>query len=313
MRFKQTLISILLVLMTITVFSDGGFFRIADPIGPYMIRSDMQRAAILYDEENNEEKLILQIVLNSELDQVGWIIALPSMPQMYEWEHEDIFEVLNNITNKALSDDDSKRPGCVGMVGGCSASGGDGLYFHETITVGQLDLTPIQAENSEALITWLVNNEVSFADIDEEVKTELRDIMDTYIQNNWVFIYGKFNIEQGYYGNTQLLTFDFDVGMPFYPMQLTKIQQKIFHQDYLDVRLWLIADDYYRFITIKDNQPAPYNEYVGVDYNEHFSIEPGETTQKLLELDSAAAKQISFFSFEYSDSRAFEDIWFATK
>jgi len=312
MNLKKLMFLVLFVLMTITAFSDGGFYPIRDPIGPYQIRSDMQRAAILYDDTENKERLILQILLGAELDQVGWIIALPSMPEMYEWEHEDIFEVLNKITNDALTETPSKRPGCM-MIGGCAMSGDPGLHFYDTVTVGQLDLTPIQAENSQALITWLVNNDVSFEDIDEDTYLDLTAIMDHYIQNEWIFIYGKFSIEPDHYGTTQLLTFDFDCYKPFYPMMLTKIQQKMFNQAYLEVRLWVIADKFYQLMTIENNQPAPYNDFVDIHTNEHFSIEPSEKTQTVLELENEDIKKISFFDLDYDDLKAFEDIWFEVK
>src|SRR6056297_1921517 len=309
MKFKRLMLFVLLVVMAITAFSDGGFYRIVDPIGSYRIRTDMQRAAILYDDTTNKERLILQILLAAELDQVGWIIALPSMPDMYEWEHDNIFEVLNKITNEALTEDHSKKPGCMGITGGCAASGDTGLHFFETVSVGQLDLTPIQAENSQALITWLINNEVSFEDIDEDTYMELMDIMDHYIQNEWIFIYGKFNIEPDHYGTTQLLTFDFDCYKPFYPMMLTKIQQKMFNQAYLEVRLWVIADQFYQLMTIENNQPAPYNDFVDIFTKANFSIEPSQETQTVLELENDGSKKFSFFDLDYDDLKAFEDIW----
>ena len=199
------------------------------------------------------------------------------------------------------------------MIGGCAMSGDPGLYFFDTVTVGQLDLTPIQAENSQALITWLINNDVSFEDIDEDTYLELMDIMDHYIQNEWIFIYGKFNIEPDHYGTTQLLTFDFDCYKPFYPMMLTKIQQKMFNQAYLEVRLWVIADQFYQLMTIENNQPAPYNDFVDIYREAHFSIEPSQETQTVLGLETQGSKKISFFDLDYGDLNAFEDIWFQIK
>jgi len=301
---------VLFVITTITVFSDGSFFRMIDPLGAYTIRSDMQRAAILYNETSDRERLILQIALNSELDEVGWIIALPSMPDMYEWEHDEIFPFLNEMTNKVIEEENKPRPGCMGLPGGCVAEGNGGLYFFETISVGQLDLTPIQAVNAQALVTWLRNNEVSFENINEAISTELEEIFTQYIDRNWIFIYGKFNIQPDYYGSTQLLTFDFNSDMPFYPMLLTKIQQKMFSQAYLNVRLWLITDELYRIIAMEDGQPTEYNDYVRFNHHLRFSFEPDLDLQSVLGLSGHETKNVLFLSLDYIDHKAFEDIWF---
>lgn len=206
---------LLTAINTLPALADGGLF----PPPDYYVYETGQEAAIFFDQ--GREILILTATFKGEVKDFGWVIPVPSKPEVSKGSDE-VLENLREIV--------AERYRYVGIAESPMLGGYE--QYRETVTVIEtkkidyLELSVLTATDSEALAKWLKDNGYQYPQ-------ESTWILNDYIQNQWFFIAVKISPEaenapavaQGLAeGHVTPLKIEFSVKNPVYPLRISGIE-----------------------------------------------------------------------------------------
>ncbi|MFA4931244.1 MAG: DUF2330 domain-containing protein [Patescibacteria group bacterium] len=204
---KKIWLFILLLLVPSVVMADGGLVYMPQ----HYAREADQKAIITY--HDGTENLILSINFESDSDDFGWIVPVPSRPEVSEIRG-DIFERVSEMVRKpVMSYDYEKTP--ISSFGGSSDTGSY-VEVLETKIVGDLITKVVDTNDSQFFYEWLQENNYEFP-------AGREDILDHYINNDWYFILSKVVPGREKSGDTQPIKITFETDKIVFPMKMTQI------------------------------------------------------------------------------------------
>ena len=156
----KKLIFLLPLLLVSYASADGVFFHhyYEDVYEP------SQKAIIFFD--NGKEKLILQVRYEGNVSDFGWIVPLPSVPEMEKVEAEIFYELSILTSNESINFGEHSRK--------------DGVTLIKQEQVGIYNVSIVNATNASLLIQWATKNGYFLPEgIDEAVQY--------YIEKKWCF------------------------------------------------------------------------------------------------------------------------------
>ncbi|MFH1574778.1 MAG: DUF2330 domain-containing protein [Acidobacteriota bacterium] len=226
MRTMSLLIAAILGLSASQAAADGVFVwrnRNVDILEPE------QKAFILFD--GGWEDLILEVKYEGAVSDFGWIVPLPSEPEMSPGEAE-IFEYLSQATQEP-------KLGRSELGVRLGATAGEGVEVLKRERVGIYDATVLAARGSDDLSLWLKQNEFRLPE-------KASPTLDHYIQRDWVFVAMKIAVEAAdsttaerlSTGTIQPIRFHFQSPEPVYPLKISSILP-----GETDVLLYVVARD----------------------------------------------------------------------
>ena len=262
-----------------TCSADGGIM----PPPDYYVREDAQKAVIVY--ENNIETLILSVEFSGDAENFGWVIPLPSKPEV-DKSSDELFKALQDLTK---SDVYREMPLGLGM-GAPETMEKEAVTVLETKKIDVYDIAILEATDSNALAKWLEDNGYQYP-VDEAY------ILDDYVKKGWTFTAVKVASEfVGTAGAKRLsdgratpLKFVFNSDKIIYPLKISSIQvEKAKEKSKSDLKE--AEQDLYRIegetAYLKDEHMdfyyPNYEPYVGITLYvlaDHKKIVPGFTTE----------------------------------
>ncbi len=165
---KKLWLFVVFIMLLPLVNADGGFFY------PYEdIYEPEQKAVIFWDDSNKTEMLILSVKYEgSNATDFAWVVPTPGIPEL-EAAEDDIFYELAQLTSDYYHDYTTDS--------GKNRLGGDGnVTIIKQQQVGILNITVVNATDSALLLDWLQDNGY-------EIPKETDDILNYYVEKEWVF------------------------------------------------------------------------------------------------------------------------------
>lgn len=214
---KKIIVVVGLILLVVPALAraDGVIF----PPPDYWMQETDQKAVIFH--EKNVETLIISITFRGNAKDFSWIVPTPSRPEV-EKSTDELFTAMEKLTQPEIG----YRP--MPMYGGAleEAPATKGVEVIETKKVEYYDITVLEADDPEALVKWLNENEYQFP-------TEAKYLLDDYINNKWYFTAIKIDTKSLSEGvETQLreghavpLKFTFTSSKIVYPLKISGIAQ----------------------------------------------------------------------------------------
>ncbi|MBU0647987.1 DUF2330 domain-containing protein [Patescibacteria group bacterium] len=204
---KKILLGLILFLIPSVALADGGLVM---PSQFYAREADQKAIIVHYD---GVEHLILSINFESDSEDFGWIVPVPTRPEVNE-VREDIFERVSEMVKKT-----KRETKYYSMpVLGTNTDSGATSYVEvlETKIVGDLVTEVVDTNDSQLFYSWLNSHDYEFP----ESRT---DILDYYIDNDWFFVLSKVVPGREKSGDTQPIKITFESGEIVYPMKMTQI------------------------------------------------------------------------------------------
>ena len=188
------------------------------PSNQYVTETD-QKAVIVY--ENNLETLILSVNFKGNPQNFGWVIPVPSKPEV-EKSEDELFTSLKNLTTPQTKTESST----VQMLGWGQKSAEPPLRVEvvETTKIDIYDISTVTSESPEDLSKWLTKN-------DYQIPQKATSIFEEYIKENWYFICVKIDLSkitqteknQLKTGHATPLQIKFESEKIIFPLKLTSI------------------------------------------------------------------------------------------
>jgi hypothetical protein len=207
--------------------ADGGF------VGPYgaPIWEPAQKGLILWDQEAGREDLILQVDFEGETKDFGWIVPVPSLPELASAD-AGIFRDLSDLT-RPIYRNRGRAWGCMDAEYGVKRPGGveqDDIVIYDEQVVGIYQTLTLGAENAgpllDSLQTWGYLHETNHETVEQTLQF--------YIDKSWYFVAMKMDSSSamemdhnGYwYGGIEPIRFSFDAAEPVYPLRISAISAR---------------------------------------------------------------------------------------
>ncbi|HWI57447.1 MAG TPA: DUF2330 domain-containing protein, partial [Bacillota bacterium] len=150
------------------------------------INEPAQKAIVFYD--SGREDLLLQVKYEGALEEFGWLIPTPTLPQVEQGRMEPFYE-LSQLTQRHFGTAGVKTRG--GDVAALSATKGEErVKVIEVKTVGAYEVSVLSAQDAGSLQRWLQAHGYSFP----EGKSE---IVEDYIRQGWYFVAARIELNQG--------------------------------------------------------------------------------------------------------------------
>ena len=155
------------------------------------INEPTQKAILVYDA--GREDLILQVKYEGPVDEFGWLIPVPNLPQVQRGSMKCFYE-LSQYTQKHFETEwqHSQTKGSPTL----SAAGNDAagkpeppVKVIEIKTIGAYEIAVLSTKDSGALAKWLETNQFYFP-------TNKADVIDSYVQQHWYFVAVKINLKK---------------------------------------------------------------------------------------------------------------------
>lgn len=211
---RKLLIGFLMLLFSAVpaaALADGGIF----PSPDYWIYETDQKAVIVH--ENNVETLIVSIRFEGDAKDFAWIIPTPSQPEVDKAPF-NIFESLEKLTQIAV-DYGYIRP--LGMESAVPLKRSVEVLEQKKVDI--YEITVLKATDKNALYDWLKENDYRYPESGKY-------ILDSYINNKWVFTAVKINAESLEAAENQLrqgiatpLRFVFNSSKIVYPLKISAV------------------------------------------------------------------------------------------
>ena len=201
--------------------ADGGFFPPYDS----MIWEPQQQAFITYDNASGTEELIIQPSFQGDTHDFGWIVPLPSLPELAAADavlfHEcaqltaPLYRHRSNTWGCSRSHDIYDQPGL------------GGIDVHDDQTVGIYQALTVSA--SDALV--LTDSLTAWGYLHDENHQDVQAALQYYIDRSWYFVAMKVDTTQeglppygGYwYGVLEPVHFTFESENIVYPLRISAI------------------------------------------------------------------------------------------
>jgi len=159
--------------------ADGGFFP------PVYYKEDLfepsQKAVLIHD--GVTEQLILQVSYKGNMTDFAWIVPTPGYPEVNK-SSSLLFEELHFLTEPDYVQAPDLRWGYA--LSGLKES--NGVLVHEQMQVGIFEVTILSADDSDALIDWLNDNQYS-------ISSRASEVLQEYVDEGWFFTAMRINLE----------------------------------------------------------------------------------------------------------------------
>ncbi len=170
----------LVLISTGTAQADGCFvFRWNKDID---IKEPTQKAIIVFD--GGREELLLQVKYEGPLEEFGWLIPVPSLPEVEKGSMEPFYE-LSRITQRDVHSDFRMM-----MRGGVTAGDAESVKALEVKTVGAYQVAVLSAKESGSLAAWLQSHDYS-------IPQDQSGVVEEYIRKGWYFVAVKIQLNKG--------------------------------------------------------------------------------------------------------------------
>lgn len=229
MRLLPLALVAFLLCLPRVVAADGCFVWTNEHID---ITEPEQKAVIVYDE--GREDLVLEVKFSGPAREFGWVVPLPSRPQMFPGKAR-VFEYLSMRTQERRF---GQSPRALVHVGS-GFGGASSVRVLERSRVGIYDTAVLASDTGEDLETWLREN-------DFRLTPGAKTVFDEYIRMKWIFVAMRIAPEEAdstaaselAAGTIQPIRFRFETPEPVYPLRISSINNGA-----TDVLLYLVADD----------------------------------------------------------------------
>lgn len=185
--FGLIFLLVLEFLFPASLFADG----IIIPPPYYQVQETAQKAVIWHD--GNTETLILSITFRGDAEDFGWVVPVPSKPEVSK-ASDEIFTALEELTIPKVQ----RYPTPFGFGGYKLAPEVSTVQVIETKRVDIYEVTVLRSGTSKDLSDWLSKNNYPYP-------KNAAYILDDYIANNWYFVAAKVSTEALGYKTTQQL------------------------------------------------------------------------------------------------------------
>jgi hypothetical protein len=142
------------------------------------INEPTQKAIIVHDQ--GREDLVLQVKYDGPVEDFGWLIPVPGLPEVRKGSMECFYE-LSKLTQEHFRENHGMTEGMTRGAGGAEA-----VKVIEIKTVGAYEVAVIAAGNAASLSEWLEAHEFVFP-------KEKQDVVDGYIKKGWYFVAARIN------------------------------------------------------------------------------------------------------------------------
>ena len=236
------IVALLLFLFPQAAMADG---MVVAPETQWIEETD-QQAVIFYDQ--GVETLILSISFQGDAEDFGWIVPVPSKPEIAKGSDE-LFTTLEELTgyvpypSKRILYEDSYL-----------GSADQAVTIVETKKIDYYDVTVLSSTDEKALAEW-------FSDNDYNYPTAASYLLNSYIENGWYFVAMKINPESlGWANVTQQLrsghatpvSLAFETNNIVYPMKISSIVNRDNNPYYQDIIEELgSVPEYYSSVTVQ--------------------------------------------------------------
>jgi hypothetical protein len=145
------------------------------------INEPTQKAILVYD--SGREDLLLQVRYEGAVEDFGWLIPVPSLPEVKKGSMQPFYE-LSQLTQRQFGSE-SKLPAL--------ASAGRGrpepVKVVEIKTVGAYEVSVLSARDAGSLERWLKAHAYS-------IPEGGTSIIDYYVQRNWYFVAARIQLDR---------------------------------------------------------------------------------------------------------------------
>ncbi|HCE44980.1 MAG TPA: hypothetical protein DET40_15680 [Lentisphaeria bacterium] len=263
---SQQLFTGLLFSFCLITFADGcfvwnGFERLREP---------QQKAIIVHDE--GVEDLILQVKYEGKAEDFGWIVPVPSMPEIRPLTYS-CFYVLEQNPGVMIFESYLDKYKTVNLrERGTFAEGkSSDTKVLEEKTVGIYKTSILKSEDGQSLKAWLEENKYKMPDGAEKV-------FDHYIQKKWFFVAFRINsssidddktarLSRGELDPIHLI---FKTEKPVYPLYISSLNadktkllifllsKKLYASEFFapDENTYKTAEDYVKYLQEQDSMDA---------------------------------------------------------
>ncbi|MBD3182330.1 DUF2330 domain-containing protein [Candidatus Poribacteria bacterium] len=194
------------------------------------------RSIIIYDRENQKVGLVPQISFRGSPKDFCIVVPTPTPPRL-NTVNRDVFYEAEYLTNPVWR---QRGSGC--MFGSVAEEDSDvaeepGVDIIDEQTVGEFNGITLSADDPDALINWLEENNYNYSVHD-------KDIVDYYIQRGWFFtvvrIDGKTDpgMSEYYRYNINPILFRYSASSLIYPLRLSSINSG----DRTSIEMYIISD-----------------------------------------------------------------------
>lgn len=198
-------IILFLLLLAVRLNADGGF---VGPPRTYV--QEPGQTALLYH-ENGKEVLVLQVTYAGAKEDFGWIVPLPSTPEVsLVSDKENPFPALFRYIHQRTRDYKTAK-----SFGGLKEAV---KVIRPEFKLGKYNVVVLKAGDAGALETWLKKHGFHVAE-------GSRSVLQSYIEKGWVFT--AVNLHPGRHpqGELQALRFEFSTENAVYPLRISSINK----------------------------------------------------------------------------------------
>jgi MYXO-CTERM domain-containing protein len=159
----------------------GGFFCGGQPVD-----QEAERIVFAIDEEEGMVESHVQIFYKGEADEFAWVVPVPGEPELF-LSTEKLFDALDEATQPLFRTTVFEQGTCsvedmaVSSSAGGGASGGGGVTVVAEASVGPYDTAVLKANSSDALLTWLQDNDYDLPD-------DMESVLAPYVANDAHFV-----------------------------------------------------------------------------------------------------------------------------
>ncbi len=140
------------------------------------INEPTQKAIIVYD--NGREDLLLQVRYEGPLNEFGWLIPVPALPDVEKGSMEPFYE-LSELTQRRWT------PLRVALAGTPEI---ERVTVVEVKTVGAYEVAILSPKDADSLGQWLQSHDYAIPPLKA-------GILDEYIHKNWYFVAAKIRLD----------------------------------------------------------------------------------------------------------------------
>jgi len=233
--------ALLLFLFPQAVLADG---MVVAPETQWIEETD-QKAVIFYDQ--GVETLILSITFQGDAEDFGWIVPVPSKPEITKGSDE-LFTTLRELTGYPQYP--NKRMLYEGAYDQLTSSA---VTVVETKKIDYYDVTVLSSTDEKALAKWFQKNDYNYP-------TSASYLLNSYIENDWYFVAMKINPEslewtnvsqQLRSGHATPVAFSFQTNNVVYPMKISSIVNRDNNPEYQEIKRELrTVPEYYSSVTV---------------------------------------------------------------
>ena len=166
-----------------------------------------EKAIIIWNAEQKREHFIRQASFDGEAEHFGFIVPLPSHPEVAEADVA-AFDLLESLIPRDPEADSAESEGTD------SDDDADGVEVIEQYVVGDYEVTILTATDGKSMLAWLEENEY-------DSRPAMEEWLDHYSKMDWFFAALKFIRESdANEPKTEALRISFDTDAPFYPYKM---------------------------------------------------------------------------------------------